>query len=154
MAIILDIMDRHAENNIDILAILTKVKLCINAISDTNIDIVNPIPAIRDTKNTAVQLIFDGFSVIFKEHPIKLKSIIPRGFPIHRPSTIPYTNEFADDISILYINEMPVFAKANSGIIIKLFIGTKIRCNFSRVLVPELLSDGIAIASKTPLMVQ
>ena len=37
--------------SIDILATSTKGKLCINATSETNIDIVNPIPAIKDTKN-------------------------------------------------------------------------------------------------------
>jgi hypothetical protein len=79
----------QADNKIDILAILTIFILCINAISDTNIDIVNPIPAISETINTAIQLILDGFSVIFNLQPMKLKNIIPKGLPIQSPKTIP-----------------------------------------------------------------
>jgi hypothetical protein len=79
----------QADNKIDILAILIRFILCINAISDTNIDIVNPIPAISETINTAIQLMLIGFSVIFNLQPMKLKNIIPKGLPIQSPKTIP-----------------------------------------------------------------
>ena len=62
-----DINDIHEAISIDILAISTKGKLCMKATSETNMDIVNPIPAIKDTKNTDNQFMQLGFSVI----PIK-----------------------------------------------------------------------------------
>jgi len=69
IAIKLAIIDIDAEISIAILAILITVKLWINANSDTNIDIVNPIPAIIDTKKIANQLMFLGFSVILNKFP-------------------------------------------------------------------------------------
>lgn len=59
-----DITDIIEATRIDSFAISTKTKSCIKAISVTNIDIVKPIPANRDTKNKDTQLVFLGFSVI------------------------------------------------------------------------------------------
>ena len=62
-------IDIDADMSIEIFAIFTIVRLWINANSDTNIDIVNPIPAIKDTKKIDFQLIFLGFSIILNRLP-------------------------------------------------------------------------------------
>ena len=56
---------------------------------------------------------------------------------------------------MLYVSDTPVFAKANSGIINKLFIGTNKHCNLSKVLFLQVYDfDGITIANIIPLIVE
>ena len=113
--------------SIDVFEASIKNGLFINASSDINIDIVNPIPAINETKNTATQLILLGLRLyLIYAHPKKLKSIIPKGLPKQRAKIIPiYKLETSElNIFILDDNVSPVLAKANKGIINKLLIGT------------------------------
>ena len=64
IAILVENKEIKAEIKIDILAILIRAASLIKAISDINIDIVKPTPAIKDTINIDDQFIYDGFSEI------------------------------------------------------------------------------------------
>ena len=64
---LVDNVDIIAEVKMDIFAIFIMAKSLINAISQIKIDIVNPIPAINETKNKEDHVILDGFSVIFNK---------------------------------------------------------------------------------------
>ena len=92
---LVDNVDIIAEVKMDIFAIFIMAKSLINAISQIKIDIVNPIPAINETKNKEDHVILDGFSVIFNKWQTKENNIIPRGLPTHNPSIIPNDNEVA-----------------------------------------------------------
>ena len=64
IAILVEHKEIKADIKIDILAILIRAASLIKAISDINIDIVKPTPAIKDTRNIDDQFIYDGFSAI------------------------------------------------------------------------------------------
>ena len=64
IAILVENKEIKADIKIDILAILIRAASLIKAISDINIDIVKPTPAIKDTRNIDDQFIYDGFSAI------------------------------------------------------------------------------------------
>lgn len=117
----------------EILAIFISSKLCIKVISEINIDIVNPIPAINEAKNISINVKSFGFSVIKQIQPSMLNKVIPTGFPMQSPSIIPFDRVVALEKSIVEkLRLIPVLANANKGIIIRLFIGVNIDCNFSR----------------------
>ena len=84
--ILANIIETTAAIKTEIFDTLSSISLPLNAISDTNKDIVNPIPASIETSNTSYQDASVGFLVM----PIKLpkypKIIIPNGFPITNPN--------------------------------------------------------------------
>ena len=106
--------------NMDILARLITLSSYENANSETNIDIVNPIPVSRATSAMDIQDAFSGFSAICSLVAIKLKDTTPRGFPITKPHIIPITKFDASATSTFKFNAIDVLAKANKGNITKL----------------------------------
>lgn len=85
-AINIEIVDA---DKIEIFEISTSIGVDSNAISATNMDIVNPMPASMATLKIDIQLTLDGFSVMPNFDETKVNIMIPNGFPITNPNIIP-----------------------------------------------------------------
>lgn len=118
------ITDMTADSKIDTLAILMSSSLFLKAISDTNMDIVNPIPASKETVNTDNQSTPLGLSVILSLVAIQVNDIMPNGLPITKPATIPSINLKSDKMFDPNLKLMLVLTSANKGSIIKLQNGS------------------------------
>ena len=120
------IIDIIADSNIDTLDILISSGLSSNAISDTNIDIVNPIPANNETENTDNQSTPFGFSIMLNLVPTQVNNIIPNGLPTTKPAIIPHINVSSNLIFALRSKLISVLDNANNGSISKLQKGSNL----------------------------
>ena len=85
---------------------------------------VNPIPAALDIAMNVGRREPSGNSAIPARTPRSEKRAIPRGFPITSPKKIPHAT--AEDAAVLRFwpeREIPEFAKAKSGTMMKLVSG-------------------------------
>ena len=125
------------------------------ATSDTKIDMVNPTPAIKETKKIDVQFKSLGFLANPRKLKIEVNNIIPSGLPISNPKYIPRNT--VGNFAILKLEFMliPVFEKANIGIIKRLLTGRIYLSNLCKVEVEFLyVFKGMAIARSIPLNVE
>ena len=140
--------------NIDNLAKLITFSSYANANSDTNIDIVNPIPVSNATSIIDIHEAVSGFSAICSLVAIKLNDTTPSGFPITKPHIIPIIKFEASATLLLKLIAIEVLANANKGNIIKLQSFVSLCSSISDMDSPFLsLLDGITTASNTPLIV-
>ena len=102
-------------DKIDIFDAFNSSKAPLKASSDTNIDIVNPIPARTETANTSNQLALFGFLVIPTKLAMYVNAIIPIGFPMTNPKTIPVIRGYSLNKFIEPLKFTPVLANANKG---------------------------------------
>ena len=107
----IDIMDAL---KIDIFDAFNSSAIPLKASSETNIDIVNPIPARIETAKTSNQLALFGFLVIPNKLAIYVNVIIPIGFPTTNPITIPIISGYSLNKSIDPLKFIPVLEKAKS----------------------------------------
>ena len=122
------IIDVKLVSKIQILATAINSSLFAKAISDINMDMVKPMLHTIDDKKIEVQFKSEGFFVIFKRLLKNVKIIIPKGLPTSRPKYIPRNTDGKLVKFKLLLMFIPVLAKANKGMIIKLFIERKFLC--------------------------
>lgn len=145
-----------AAKRIDILTIFKILSSPKNAISDTKIDIVKPIPASIPTHIMSYHLTSLGFSITLNLDKTDVNKNIPKGFPTTNPTIIPKTtcNEPSGIDEIFMF--IAVLENANNGSIIKLAYGAN-TCSIlinvhSRVSLLHLVIGNV-IANRTPLIV-